>query len=34
MANIRPRKNKSGEVISYEIRVHKGYDTNGKQLQP
>lgn len=34
MPNIRTRKNKSGEVISYEIRVHKGYDINGKQLKP
>lgn len=34
MANIRPRKNKNGEIISYEIRVFKGRDENGKQLKP
>ncbi len=34
MASIRPRKNKDGDIISYEIRVHKGYDSNGKQLKP
>ena len=34
MANIRPRKDKSGNIISYEIRVFKGRDNNGKQLKP
>lgn len=34
MANIRERKNKKGEIISYQIRVHKGRDMNGKQLKP
>lgn len=34
MANIRPRKNKSCEIISYEIRVFKGRGENGKQLKP
>lgn len=34
MANIQPRKNKEGKVISYCIRVHKGRDANGKQLTP
>ena len=34
MANIRPRKNKNGDIISYEIRVFKGRDENGKQLNP
>ncbi len=34
MANIRPRKNKNGDIISYEIRVFKGRDENGKQLKP
>lgn len=34
MANVQPRKNKLGEIISYSIRVHKGRDTNGKQLKP
>lgn len=34
MANIQPRKNKEGKIISYSIRVHKGRDANGKQLKP
>ncbi|MBP1546175.1 MAG: site-specific integrase [Oscillospiraceae bacterium] len=34
MANIRPRKNKNGDIISYEIRVFKGRGENGKQLKP
>lgn len=34
MANIQPRKNKDGKIISYSIRVHKGRDANGKQLKP
>lgn len=34
MANITPRKNKNGEIISYRIRVFKGYDGAGKQLKP
>lgn len=34
MANITPRKNKNGEIVSYRIRVARGYDCNGKQLQP
>lgn len=34
MANIQPRKNKDGKIISYCVRVHKGRDTNGKQLKP
>lgn len=34
MANITPRKNKAGEIISYRIRVFKGYDGAGKQLKP
>lgn len=34
MANIQPRKNKYGEIISYSIRVYKGRDNNGKQLKP
>lgn len=34
MANIRPRKDKSGNIVSYEIRVYKGRDENGKQLKP
>ena len=34
MANISARKNKNGEIISYRIRVSRGYDSNGKQLKP
>ena len=35
MANIQPRTNKNGEIISYSIRVHKGRDiVTGKQLKP
>ena len=34
MANIQPRKNKEGKIISYSIRVFKGRDINGKQLKP
>lgn len=34
MASIRPKKNKNGEIVSYEIRVFKGRDENGKQLNP
>lgn len=34
MANIQPRRNKDGKIISYSIRVFKGRDANGKQLKP
>ena len=34
MANITPLKNKNGEIISYRIRVARGYDSEGKQLTP
>jgi len=34
MASISPRKDKSGNVISYQIRVHRGRDAQGKQLKP
>ncbi|MFT3951200.1 MAG: site-specific integrase [Oscillospiraceae bacterium] len=34
MASIRPRMNTAGEIISYEIRVHKGYSKDGAQLKP
>lgn len=34
MPNITPRKNKNGEIVSYRIRVFKGYDSSGKQLKP
>ena len=34
MPSITPRKNKAGEVISYRIRVSRGYDSEGKKLKP
>lgn len=34
MANITPRKNKSGVITSYTIRVYHGYDGSGKRLKP
>ena len=35
MANIQPRFNKDGQLISYSIRVYKGRDIfTGKQLKP
>ena len=34
MANIIPKKNKQGDIISYQIRVFKGRDKDGKQLKP
>ena len=33
MANITPRKDKDGNIISYQIRVFRGRDTSGKQLK-
>jgi integrase len=32
MATAKPRKNKDGSIISYEIRVSLGRDMNGKQI--
>lgn len=34
MANIQPRYDKSGKLISYSIRVHRGRGPDGKQLKP
>ncbi len=34
MANIQERRDKSGKLISYSIRVHRGRDPLGKQLKP
>lgn len=34
MAYIQPRKDKNGNIVSYSIRVQKGYDKDGKQLKP
>ena len=34
MAYIQERKDKNGNVISYSIRVFKGYAPDGEQLKP
>lgn len=34
MANIQERRNKSGQLISYSIRIFRGRDQDGKQLKP
>ena len=34
MASTRPIKDKNGVVSSYQIRVYRGRDVNGKQLKP
>lgn len=34
MPKITQRKNKAGEVISYRIRVSRGYDSEGNKLKP
>ncbi len=34
MANISSRKDKDGNIISYRIRVARGYDSYGKKLKP
>ena len=34
MANIQERRDKSGKLISYSIRVHRGSGADGKQLKP
>lgn len=34
MPSITKNKNKNGEVISYTIRVYRGYDQNGVRLKP
>lgn len=33
MASITPRKNKSGEIISYRIKVYRGRSSDGRQLK-
>lgn len=33
MANITPRRNKAGEIISYQIRVFRGRSTDGTRLK-
>lgn len=34
MASIQERRDKSGKLISYSIRVHRGRDADGNQLKP
>lgn len=34
MANIQARRDKSGKLISYSIRVHRGIGADGKPLKP
>ena len=34
MASISTRKNKNGEIISYRIRVSRGYDIKGNKIKP
>ena len=34
MANIQERRDESGKLISYSIRVFRGRDAEGKQLKP
>lgn len=34
MANIHPLRDKNGEISSYQIRVYRGRDADGKQLKP
>ena len=34
MATITPRKNKEGNIISYQIEVYRGRDVDGRKLKP
>ena len=34
MANLQPRRDKSGKLISYSVRVHRGRGADGRQLKP
>ena len=34
MANIQPRYDKTGKLISYSVRVHRGRGADGRQLKP
>lgn len=34
MANLQERRDKSGKLISYSIRVHRGRGADGKQIKP
>lgn len=34
MANLQERRDKSGKLISYSVRVHRGRGADGRQLKP
>lgn len=34
MATITPRKNKEGNIVSYQIEVYRGRDADGRKLKP
>lgn len=34
MATVTPRKNKNGDIISYQIQVYRGRSADGKKLKP
>ena len=34
MANVTPRKNKQGEIISYQVKVFDGYNADGTKRKP
>lgn len=34
MANLQPRRDKSGKLVSYSIRVFRGRGADGRQLKP
>lgn len=34
MATVSPRKNKNGEIISYQVQVYRGRSADGKKLKP
>ncbi len=34
MANIQARRDKSGKLISFSVRVHRGIGADGKPLKP
>lgn len=34
MASLQERRDKSGRLVSYSVRVHRGRDADGKQLKP
>ena len=34
MANLQERRDKTGRLISYSIRVHRGRGLDGRQLKP